>query len=334
VTATILAFALNAAQAGPPAPPAPPSPTAFHCGPALPGVTPAPSAAKSPGRKPPQVLLPYPPAPPPPPAAVARPPVVPAPLYLTGPVAGPPIPAVRAVPRLPLGAYILDIDYPVSAIRKLAQGTVGYRLEIAPDGRVAVCQVTASSGHQVLDATTCRIFRARARFAPARNAADCPVGDVATGRIHWILPPEPPGTPPRPPQPMSTASTPGATLPPSFYFLDAPPDPNRGPPAIRARAERPLGALVSAADYPDAALRKSEQGRVGLRLGIDAHGGVTSCAVAASSGSAALDAASCALVRARARFAPARTAKHDAVPDVIDDAIGWTLPDAPAQPVA
>lgn len=59
-------------------------------------------------------------------------------------------------------------------------------------------------------------------------------------------------------------------------------------------------------DYPDAAVRRGEQGYVVVRYTITAGGRVGACAVARSSGSPRLDAVLCPLLQRRARFSPAR----------------------------
>ena len=98
-----------------------------------------------------------------------------------------PVPPVR--PRANLAALFADGDYPRAAIRRGEQGDVGFRLVVAPDGRVTRCDVTASSGSAALDRATCRIVAGRARFTPARDAAGNPVADVVASRVHWALPP-------------------------------------------------------------------------------------------------------------------------------------------------
>jgi TonB family protein len=68
-------------------------------------------------------------------------------------------------PRTPPGVWLSDADYPSRAQREEREGTVGYRLEIGPDGRVTNCIVTSSSGHADLDEATCRLIPKRAKFA-------------------------------------------------------------------------------------------------------------------------------------------------------------------------
>jgi periplasmic protein TonB len=81
-------------------------------------------------------------------------------------------------------------DYPQSAIRNEEQGTTAVRLSVGPDGRVADCSVTASSGSTALDNATCNIIRRRARYTPAKDQAGSPITGSDTARIRWVLPEE------------------------------------------------------------------------------------------------------------------------------------------------
>ena len=86
-----------------------------------------------------------------------------------------------------LASYFTVGDYPAEARRKREQGTVGFRIAIGPDGRVAACDVTASSGSASLDETTCRLVRQRVRFTPARDAQGRPTGDSKDLEVVWRL---------------------------------------------------------------------------------------------------------------------------------------------------
>jgi len=80
---------------------------------------------------------------------------------------------------------------------------------------------------------------------------------------------------------------------------------------------QPIGspaAWVRPEDYPQESLGTS--GRVVVRLDIDATGALTGCAVVQASGSEALDKVTCALMRSRARFRPARDAADKAIPTI------------------
>lgn len=63
-----------------------------------------------------------------------------------------------------LNYYFSVDDYPAAAMRAEAQGAVRFRLAIAPDGRVANCVVTRSSGSAALDRNTCGILGRRIRY--------------------------------------------------------------------------------------------------------------------------------------------------------------------------
>lgn len=79
-------------------------------------------------------------------------------------------------------------------------------------------------------------------------------------------------------------------------------------------------------DYPPRALRGDEEGRIGYHLEIGPDGRVSNCTIRRSSGSTALDERTCRIVRARARFTPARDSAGNAVPDTRDGEVTWRLP--------
>lgn len=95
-------------------------------------------------------------------------------------------PPVRA--RANLVSLFSSDDYPARAIRNEEQGTVQFRVTIAPDGLVSDCTVIASSGSPSLDRASCAIVSERARFEPARDANGQRVGDSLTTRVRWELP--------------------------------------------------------------------------------------------------------------------------------------------------
>lgn len=80
-----------------------------------------------------------------------------------------------------------DDDYPAAAMRGNEQGTTRYRIAIDPDGRVARCTITGSSGSAPLDTATCRIVTRRARFAPAHDSAGNAVPDAREGEVTWRM---------------------------------------------------------------------------------------------------------------------------------------------------
>lgn len=95
-----------------------------------------------------------------------------------------------AAPPQPLTAWpfrFSDDDYPAAALRGDHQGTVRYRVEIGPEGRVAGCTIIGSSGSGALDSATCRIVSRRGRFTPARDSAGAPVPDAREGEVTWRM---------------------------------------------------------------------------------------------------------------------------------------------------
>jgi TonB family protein len=81
-------------------------------------------------------------------------------------------------------------------MRAREQGTVAVVLDIAAEGRVTNCTITASSRSTILDATTCRILRARARFTPARDASGKAVADRFETKLTWRMNASAPLVPP------------------------------------------------------------------------------------------------------------------------------------------
>ncbi|WP_294121069.1 energy transducer TonB [Sphingomonas sp.] len=132
---------------------------------------------------------------------------------------------------------------------------------------------------------------------------------LAAGAIwtwqQWQLQPDAPD------EPKETSSPPGAQP--------------RAPAADPAKAN--LVALFSTDDYPMEAIRNEEQGTTAFRVEINRSGRVSDCIVTSSSGSDALDEATCKILERRARFVPARDSAGNRVPDEYSGRIRWELPD-------
>jgi protein TonB len=90
--------------------------------------------------------------------------------------------------RANLASYVSDEDYPSTAVRNEEQGTTRFRLGVGPDGKVAECTVTGSSGSSALDGATCKLMRQRARFTPAHDSDGKAMSDNVTSAIRWVLP--------------------------------------------------------------------------------------------------------------------------------------------------
>ena len=87
-----------------------------------------------------------------------------------------------------LAPLIAPADYPPQALRMGWQGDVGVDLIVSKRGRVVGCTVYQSSGHDVLDDATCKIFFKRARFKPATDADGNPIkGNIRMSPVKWRL---------------------------------------------------------------------------------------------------------------------------------------------------
>ncbi len=167
------------------------------------------------------------------------------------------------------------------------------------------------------------------------------------------VPPEPVKTPPQqpssidlvppvvptPPRPTEIVLEPMPELPvvPSRVadtVIETPPSPPPPPPppppprtVEPARAKANLASYVSDADYPASAARNEEQGATRFRLTVGPDGRVQQCTVTGSSGSSALDNATCRIMRSRARFSAARDSNGNPTADTVSSTIRWVLPD-------
>ena len=90
--------------------------------------------------------------------------------------------------RANLASYIGEADYPASALARGEQGSVRFRLQVEPDGRVTNCTIVRPSGAAALDNATCRIMMSRARFTPARDSQGNPAPDWVESEIRWKRP--------------------------------------------------------------------------------------------------------------------------------------------------
>jgi protein TonB len=138
--------------------------------------------------------------------------------------------------------------------------------------------------------------------------------------VRTNVPPPPVfAVPAAPPMPPTLTAPPAPPLPPA-----PPPAPPRLVEPARARSN--LSSYISDSDYPAAAIRAEQQGTTGFRLSIGTDGRVTACSVTSSSGSSALDEATCRIMRSRARFTPAHDEHGNPMSDSYSTRIRWVLP--------
>lgn len=86
--------------------------------------------------------------------------------------------------------WITTEDYPAAALRANMQGVVVIATTIGADGKVQSCLVTRSSGSQLLDDATCRLYTRRAHFTPARDADGNPTTAQRVDHYRWQIPNE------------------------------------------------------------------------------------------------------------------------------------------------
>ncbi len=101
----------------------------------------------------------------------------------------PPLPdPIAASPRNAPGGWITDRDYKTRWIREGREGRARFNLEISASGRVSNCEVVGSTGHNVLDAATCRLITKRARFEPAKDSSGAKVPGTFSSSVNWQIP--------------------------------------------------------------------------------------------------------------------------------------------------
>jgi len=99
---------------------------------------------------------------------------------------------------------------------------------------------------------------------------------------------------------------------------------------LRSKGPRPARlrfGYVDFWDYPNAAFPRLDQGTAVIRVVVAPAGGIERCQVIASSGSFALDAASCAVPMRRFVYLPALGRGGGPVRDTLTHRIVWRLPE-------
>jgi len=78
-------------------------------------------------------------------------------------------------------------------------------------------------------------------------------------------------------------------------------------------------------DYPSQAMNNEDEGTVTVSISVGANGRVSGCSTSSSSGSGALDRATCSIIRSRARFEPARDNQGNPTTGTVSQRITWRL---------
>lgn len=84
--------------------------------------------------------------------------------------------------------WVTTEDYPFEALRADMEGMTAVQLSVSPKGEPAGCTVTVSSGHKLLDDTTCNLLLLRARFEPAKDRMGRAIGATYSRRVRWQMP--------------------------------------------------------------------------------------------------------------------------------------------------
>jgi periplasmic protein TonB len=87
-----------------------------------------------------------------------------------------------------IGGEIRLSDYPRELGRAGIGGRVSVTFTVLPNGRVAGCHVTRSSGVPQLDGLTCRLIEQRFRFRPSTDRFGRPIADEVDWDHDWIAP--------------------------------------------------------------------------------------------------------------------------------------------------
>ena len=178
-------------------------------------------------------------------------------------------------------------------------------------GKVADCEIIASSGHNDLDEIACDSIGYRARFRAATDANANPTKGEYITQVGWLTPANYPTRinvpyPKRPfPITFSTKYFPSPPQMAGYYYQD-----------YRPKIE----------DFPQQAIADWVEGNVELALHISPKGELADCKIVKSSENQALDAASCGYVASKAKFRPAKDANGDFTDGRITTGVAWTLP--------
>ena len=101
------------------------------------------------------------------------------------------LPAAATPPRLTgnPAAYFGPDSYPNEALRHNWEGRSRIALLVDDTGVPTACEVVESSGHAVLDRTTCHMAVDHVRFEPARNRKGQPIAGIyRTFNVRWQMP--------------------------------------------------------------------------------------------------------------------------------------------------
>ena len=123
--------------------------------------------------------------------------VTPPPVAPVVPIIAPPAPVAPPPPKFQpkqpqpkgrSGEWVTTNDYPSRALREEREGTTRFRLTVGPDGKVANCEITGSSGSPDLDEAACANLRRRGKFTPATDGDGNPTTGYYSNAVRWQIP--------------------------------------------------------------------------------------------------------------------------------------------------
>ncbi len=89
--------------------------------------------------------------------------------------------------RAARNAEAIERFYPAESLRRGEEGSVKFRVTLNDKGLIQSCAVIETSGYARLDAATCEVMVATARFRPVREG-DERIASVHEGSLAWVLP--------------------------------------------------------------------------------------------------------------------------------------------------
>lgn len=92
----------------------------------------------------------------------------------------------RAAPITNPGTWLRSEDFPDKSLYRGHNGYVRFRLDVAPDGKVAGCRVLFRTNPDDFADLSCKLLLQRARMTPALDAAGKPVKSFYMSRIKWV----------------------------------------------------------------------------------------------------------------------------------------------------
>lgn len=158
-------------------------------------------------------------------------------------------------------------DFPPEARDARMEGVATVTVTTDPDGGIADCSVTGSSGHETLDKASCDYVRAQGPFNPARDLQNNPTEGRFVRKVTWRLPLTTTAVapPPAPAYPRGPMSLPLVGNGKSGFEVVADKNGNVVTCTVIDEGDTPAGAMVGADFCKNAKER-------GVQMAIDPNG--------------------------------------------------------------